>query len=227
MSEQKAAEIASFFDKEREKKQKTQNKKQQQVISQQKKQEELQKKIEEEKKAAAQTGDFESSDEEDTRAQIEGVAKVKDIKEVKKVKDMEKAAEREQDFWKTMETGIQGGASHQQPKEAPKQQDNKGGFHRGGIDQKKTGLTSQFQKDGITFSKGKPQFKKSEHVGNKGEFPELGQEEGKRQEQSKAAIGGPIGQVSAPAKSTRPQNKFDSLQEKDEEDKRKQAAPLQ
>jgi hypothetical protein len=30
---------------------------------------------------------------------------------------------------------------------------------------------------GIAFSKGKPTFKKSEHVGNKGDFPELGMEQ--------------------------------------------------
>jgi hypothetical protein len=32
-----------------------------------------------------------------------------------------------------------------------------------------------YNKEGIQFSSGKPSFKKSEHVGNKGEFPELGQ----------------------------------------------------
>lgn len=38
-------------------------------------------------------------------------------------------------------------------------------------DQKKpTGLV----KDGINFTKSRPTFKKSEHVGNKQEFPELG-----------------------------------------------------
>ena len=31
-----------------------------------------------------------------------------------------------------------------------------------------------FQKDGVTFSKEKPSFKKSENVGNKSDFPELG-----------------------------------------------------
>ena len=31
-------------------------------------------------------------------------------------------------------------------------------------------------KDGISFSKAKPSFKKSEHVGNKSDFPELGQQ---------------------------------------------------
>ena len=69
----------------------------------------MRKAAEEEKKAAAEAGDFESSDEEETRgAQIEiGVGKVKDIKEVKKEKQMaSKAAEREQDFWKKMEGGI-------------------------------------------------------------------------------------------------------------------------
>jgi hypothetical protein len=29
-------------------------------------------------------------------------------------------------------------------------------------------------KDGIQFAKSRPTFKKSEHVGNKSEFPELG-----------------------------------------------------
>jgi len=32
-------------------------------------------------------------------------------------------------------------------------------------------------KEGIKFSRGKPTFKKSEHVGNKSDFPELGLEQ--------------------------------------------------
>jgi hypothetical protein len=41
-----------------------------------------------------------------------------------------------------------------------------------GKDQPKKG----FEKEGINFGKSRPTFKKSEHVGNKGEFPELGDE---------------------------------------------------
>lgn len=33
-----------------------------------------------------------------------------------------------------------------------------------------------FAKDGIVFSKQRPTFKRSEHVGNKFDFPELGDE---------------------------------------------------
>lgn len=59
-------------------------------------------------------------------------------------------------------------------------------------------------------------------MGNKGEFPELGQDNAKgkahhQQDQPKAHVGGPIGQVSAPAKQPRTQNKFDNLRDKDEQ----------
>lgn len=40
-----------------------------------------------------------------------------------------------------------------------------------------------FAKDGITFSKAKPTFKKSEHVGNKSDFPELGDDAPKQKHQ--------------------------------------------
>lgn len=72
--------------------------------------------------------------------------------------------------------------------------DGKGGFARGG-DLKKTGSQpQQTQKEGIVFKGRPPQFKKSEHVGNKGEFPELGLGASQSEPvQSKAQIGGPIG----------------------------------
>jgi hypothetical protein len=80
------------------------------------------------------------------------------------------------------------------------------GFQRGGGKQ-------EFEKDGITFAKSKPTFKKSEHVGNKADFPELGDDFAKKQAsqpEPKASAGGAIGQMSAPAKSGN--NKFEGLQ---------------
>ena len=56
-------------------------------------------------------------------------------------------------------------------------------------------------------------FKKSENVGNKGDFPELGDEHKKPEAQTKASLGGAIGQMSAPAKNTRTVNKFDGFQD--------------
>ena len=106
-----------------------------------------------------------------------------------------------------------GGVQSKPPTEAPKQNaDKQGGFQR---DMKKPGgaPSTSFQKDGITFNKGRPQFKKSEHVGNKGDFPELGLKEEDKKPEPKASVGGPIGQVSAPAKGARTQNKFEGLQE--------------
>lgn len=115
-------------------------------------------------------------------------------------------------------------AQHQSaaPKEEKPHPDGKGGFAR---DVKKSGVplvsTStpslsssqpQFQKDGIVFTKGKPSFKKSENVGKLGDFPELG-DVGTGANQTKAAVGGAIGQVSAPAKGARTQNTFDILKE--------------
>lgn len=81
---------------------------------------------------------------------------------------------------------------------------------KGVVAEKKT-----FSKDGIAFGKGgRPTFKKSEHVGNKSEFPELGNEQpGQSQnEQSKANYSGGISGLAsaATAKNT---NKFESLQE--------------
>jgi len=53
--------------------------------------------------------------------------------------------------------------------------------------------------DGINFAKSKPTFKKSEHVGNKSEFPELGgdfeakqKQQASQQTQAKANYGGPV-----------------------------------
>jgi len=213
----------------------------------------LQRKAEEERmaaKTAAQGGDYVSSDEEDTRgAQIEiGQSKVKDIKQKKKEQELAKDAKSEQEFtWTDLNRGIQGSQSAGAPvaatasagsqatggagaakREEKPHPDGKGGFAR---DQKPTGFgasqsapTNQFQKDGITFSKGRPTFKKTESVAAKGDFPELGDTEAKKQELSKAAIGGPIGQVSAPAKGARTQNKFDGF---NEDEKRKPAAPVE
>ena len=83
----KQPDLDSLFDKQQSKKQKTQKLQQQQ----QKKTEDQLKRAEDEKQVAAKTtGDFESSEEEDTSAQIEigAGAKVKDIKEVKKEKQL-------------------------------------------------------------------------------------------------------------------------------------------
>jgi hypothetical protein len=195
----KQEDIASFFDKQQSKKQKQQKLQQQQ----QKKTEEHQKRAEEEKQAAKKTTDFESDDEEDSRAQIAigAGAKVKDIKEVKKEKELAKESRRDQDFtWGHM-AGSQPAANPEKPAS-----DGKGGFAR---DTKKPAAASNtFQKDGINFQKtGPPRFKKSEQVASKGEFPELGVE-AKKPAETKASVGGPIGQMTAPAKGARTQNQF-------------------
>jgi len=57
-------------------------------------------------------------------------------------------------------------------------------------------------------------MKKAEQVTSKGDFPELG-DESKKQSLSKASIGGPIGQVSAPAKGARTANQFDGFNEEE------------
>ena len=169
MSDQPKNNLASFFEQEQSKKKKQQS---QQQKEQQKKAEELKRKAEEEKKAAqtaSGNGDYESGEEEEeTRGKIDvGAGKVKDIKEVKKAKEAAKDAQKAQDFdWNFGGASSLGGASEKPKQEQPK--DNKGGFAR---DQKKP---DSFSKDGINFAKSRPQFKKSEHVGNKGEFPELG-----------------------------------------------------
>lgn len=67
---------------------------------------------------------------------------------------------------------------------APSRHDDKKGKV---VDDKKA-----FTREGIKFTKGRPTFTKSEHVGNKGEFPELGGDD-KKNTQTKAAQGGPIG----------------------------------
>ena len=79
--------------------------------------EEQKQRDEEQKKAAKTGGDFESSDEEDTRAQIEiGAGKVKDIKEVNKEKQLAKDAQREQEFkWETMGTGMAQSSAQTKP----------------------------------------------------------------------------------------------------------------
>lgn len=79
--------------------------------------------------------------------------------------------------------------------------DGKGGFVR---DTKKPAAASNtFQKEGISFQKtGPPKFKKSETVASKGEFPELGVE-AKKATETKASVGGPIGQMTAPARGAR------------------------
>ncbi len=171
-----------------------------------------------------------SSDEEDTRGvQIEiGQSKVKDIKQKKREEELAKDIRGEQVFnWDTLGGGIKaddgttipassgatGGAAKREEKPHP---DGKGGFAR---DLKKpvpsASEAPQFQKDGITFSKGRPTFKKSEQVTAKGEFPELGVQEKKSETQTKAAIGGAIGQVSAPARGARTTNTFSALGEED------------
>jgi|LauGreDrversion4_2_1035121.scaffolds.fasta_scaffold362635_1 hypothetical protein len=105
MSDQKAQDIASFFDKEQSKKKKQQTNLQQ---AQQKKAEEQRKKAEEEKKAAkTANGDFESSDEEVNSHIDIGAGKVKDIKEVKKEKQLAKDAQRANDFkWDSIGGGM-------------------------------------------------------------------------------------------------------------------------
>jgi len=190
----KQEDIASFFDKQQSKKQKQQKLQQQQ----QKKTEEHQKRAEEEKQAAKKTTDFESDDEEDSRAQIAigAGAKVKDIKEVKKEKELAKESRRDQDFtWGHM-AGSQPASNPEKPAT-----DGKGGFVR---DTKKPAAASNtFQKEGISFQKtGPPKFKKSETVASKGEFPELGVE-AKKATETKASVGGPIGQMTAPARGAR------------------------
>lgn len=83
-----------------------------------------------------------------------------DIKEVQKQKQQQKDAKRETDFkWDDM-SGGKGQTQQTQPAANAKQtQPDKKGF----------------SKDGITFSKGqKPQFRRTEQVGNKSDFPELG-----------------------------------------------------
>ena len=165
--------IASFF--EQESKKKKQQTKQQ--TEQQRKAEEQKKKAEEEKKAsqtaATGNGDYESgSEEEETRGKIDvGAGKVKDIKEVKKAKEAAKDAQKSQGFdWSIGGAHpLSTAAAETKPKQETQQKD-KQGFSR---DQKKP---DTFSKDGIKFGGGRPQFKKSEHVGNKGDFPELGDE---------------------------------------------------
>jgi hypothetical protein len=64
----------------------------------------------------------------------------------------------------------------------------------------------------------------TDHVGNKGEFPELGVE-AKKSSETKASAGGAIGSVTAPAKGARPQNQFASLQEEELKAKTEAEAP--
>lgn len=213
-------DLASFFDKQTQKsKQKTQK-----LQAQEKKKAEEQQRLQEEQKAAKKgSGDYASSDEEEHPQKLEiGAGKVKDIKEVKKENLMKKDQSKASEFnWDQMGASIQGASSSKvaastSGKEEKPATDGKGGFAR---DMKKpgAGAPAEFKKDGITFGKARPTFKKSEHVGNKGEFPELGDDAKKLSEgssQSKATIGGPIGQLSAPAKGARTQNKFDALEDK-------------
>ena len=84
-------------------------------------------------------------------------------------------------------------------KRALQEQRDSTGFARDGKKPVPT-ISSGVQKDGITFQTSRPTFKKSENVGNKGDFPELG-EENQKAGITKASIGGLIGQVTAPAKS--------------------------
>lgn len=105
---------------------------------------------------------------------------------------MAKDAQRESDFkWETI--GGSSGASQSQQKPTDEKKDAKGGFATG---EKK----NAFSKEGIQFSKGRPTFHKSEHVGNKGEFPELG---GDVKKEVHVKPSGPIEKsVSAPTKPT-------------------------
>ena len=94
---------------------------------------------------------------------------------------------------------------------------NKGDFNR---DQNKDFLkkplpgvgvpAASSETGGIVFGKPKPTFKKSEQVGKKEDFPELGMDDGKKV--AKATTGGSIGQMSAPAKGARTANTFEPLQ---------------
>lgn len=98
-----------------------------------------------------------------------------------------------------------GGPSTQsstEAKAAAQEQKDKSGFTKGtNIGGKPTTASGTVSKDGIQF-KGRPQFKKSEQVAKQGEFPELGDEHKQAAQQTKASMGGPIGQMSAPAKNT-------------------------
>ena len=172
MSDQPPLDIGAFFAEQQKKKEKTKKTK---TRTQQKTQQD-QRRADEESKAT-KSGDFMSSDEDENKGHIEIVAgKVKDIKEVNKEKQLAKDAQREQEFkWDL------GGGMSQQPAVATTTPQQPTAKDTGTIKDFKGTLkdnqkkTDGFAKEGITFGK-KPQFKKSEHVGNKGDFPELGDE---------------------------------------------------
>jgi hypothetical protein len=93
------------------------------------------------------------------------------MKEVKKAKEAANNNKQSQGFdWMIGGANPLGGAAAETKPKQDYQKEKQGGFAR---DQKKP---ETFAKDGINFTKGRPQFKKSEHVGNKGDFPELGDE---------------------------------------------------
>jgi hypothetical protein len=105
--------------------------------------------------------------------------KIKDFSQVKKEKQQAKEQRKDdQGGWNLGGPPQLAPALSEGAKVPSDQKDSKGGFQKGGATAGKpnTASSNTFQKDGITFSKGRPQFKKSDHVGNKGDFPELGDE---------------------------------------------------
>jgi hypothetical protein len=225
-------DIASFFDKEQQKKKKTQKSQQ---LSKQKQLEQQQRQVEEVKKAT-KTGDFESSEEEEATGQlvIGEAKKVKDIKEVKKEKQLAQDAQKGQAFqWGDLGKGVTATTSAPaQIPAAPAEKEaggrpkfeNKGANFGGPMLRPGVGkpepAPAGLSKDGITFGKPKPSFtKKADTVVKKGDFPELGDDTAAKgaPAQTKAAVGGPIGQMSAPARGARTQNQFQTLAEEEKQ----------
>lgn len=130
-----------------------------------------------------------------------------DIKEVQKHQQQQKDAKRETDFkWDDMSGGKgQSQATQSSATKKDSQQDKK--------------VTS---KDGISFAKGyKPTFKRSENVGNKSDFPELGNQQPEPVQQTKANFSGTIGQISSAPAQKKTHNQFESLKEEDTKTERK------